>query len=101
MAKDRKLVDRFGGLGDAIDEAKKRMGLSRDERVQLVELPNLPAGIFGTLGKLIGLQAEPPAQAQAQDLPLVRQLLQGIPSSLLIDPSKPQARLPYDFNWSP
>lgn len=99
MAKDRKLVDKFGGLGDVIDEAKKRMGLGKDERVQLVELPKLPSGIFGTLGKLIGLEANPPAQVT--DLPIIRAILQGVPSSLLVDPSKPQARLPYDFNWSP
>jgi protease-4 len=101
MAKDIKLVDKFGGLGDAIDEAKRRLGLGTDERVQLVELPNLPSGIFGALGKLVGLEANPPAQAQVTDLPLIRQVLQGVPSSLLVDPSKPQARLPYDFNWSP
>ena len=38
-----KLVDKFGGLGDAIDEAKRLMKLAPTTRVQLVELPNLGA----------------------------------------------------------
>lgn len=99
MAKDVKLVDRFGGLGDAIDEAKKRMGLSPSTRVQLYELPNLPAGIFGQLGKLIGLRVETQTVGPT-DLPMIRALLQGIPGSVLVDPSKPQARLPFDLSWT-
>ena len=99
MAKDVKLVDRFGGLGDAIDEAKKRMGISQSTRVQLYELPNLPAGILGQLGKLIGVSAEAQTVAPT-DLPMIRALLQGIPGSVLVDPSKPQARLPFDLSWT-
>jgi len=99
MAKDVKLVDRFGGLGDAIDEAKQRMGISKDTRVQLYELPNLPSSILGTLGKLIGLRAETQTVAPT-DLPVVRDLLRGVPGSVLVDPSKPQARLPFDLTWT-
>jgi len=99
MAKGIKLVDRFGGLGDAIDEAKQRMGISKDTRVQLYELPNLPSSILGTLGKLIGLRAETQTVAPT-DLPVVRDLLRGVPGSVLVDPSKPQARLPFDLTWT-
>ena len=99
MAKGIKLVDRFGGLGDAIDEAKQRMGISKDTRVQLYELPNLPSSILGTLGKLIGLRAETQTLAPT-DLPVVRDLLRGVPGSVLVDPSKPQARLPFDLTWT-
>jgi protease-4 len=99
MAKDVKLVDRFGGLGDAIDEAKQRMGIAKDTRVQLYELPNLPSSLFGRLGKLIGLSAEAKTVAPT-DLPLLRELLQGVPGSVLVDPSKPQARLPFDLSWA-
>ena len=35
QAKPIKLVDRFGGLGDALDEAKQRMGLGAEHAVQL------------------------------------------------------------------
>jgi len=99
MAKDVKLVDRFGGLGDAIDEAKQRMGISKDTRVQLYELPNLPSSILGTLGKLIGLRAETQTVAPT-DLPMIRDLVRGVPGSVLVDPSKPQARLPFDLTWT-
>src|SRR6185295_6455429 len=53
-----KLIDRFGGLGDALDEAKRRMGLPEATKVQLVELPALPSSLLGTLGKLIGAEAD-------------------------------------------
>jgi protease-4 len=101
MAKDNKLVDRFGGLGDAIDEAKKRMGIDKYERVQLYELPNLPTGLFGQLGKLIGLRVEDQQKTITPlDLPIMRDLLQGVPGSVLVDPSKPQARMPFDLSWT-
>nr|MBA3498741.1 signal peptide peptidase SppA [Deltaproteobacteria bacterium] len=99
MAKDVKLVDRFGGLGDAIDEAKVRMGISKDTRVQLYELPSLPSSLFGTLGRLIGLRAEE-RTVLPTELPMLRSLLQGVPASVLADPSKPQARLPFDLSWT-
>jgi protease-4 len=99
MAKAVKLVDRFGGLGDAIDEAKQRMGISRDTRVQLVELPALPSSLFGALGKLIGLHAEAQTITPAE-LPGVRDVLQGIPGSVIADPKTPQARLPFDVTWA-
>lgn len=98
MAKANKLVDRFGGLGDAIDEAKRRMGLSPGTRVQIYELPSLPPGLLGTLGKLIGLRAEAQVLGPT-DLPVIRSLLQGVPGSVLVDPSQPQARLPFDLTW--
>ncbi|MBX3156565.1 MAG: signal peptide peptidase SppA [Deltaproteobacteria bacterium] len=97
QAKPIRLVDRFGGLGDALDEAKRRMGLAPSARVQLYELPKLPEGLFGTLGKLVGVRAEAPPSAA--DLPIFRELVRGIPASVLADPTVPQARLPYDLAW--
>ncbi|MBA3394753.1 MAG: signal peptide peptidase SppA [Deltaproteobacteria bacterium] len=97
MAKQVKLVDRFGGLGEAIDEAKLRMGLSLDTRVQLHELPALPGSFFGTIGRLFGLSADPPVSVA--DLPVVRELVRGIPASVLVDPGAAQARLPFDLTW--
>src|SRR5690606_18080282 len=61
MARQVRLVDRFGGLGDALDEAKRRMGLPPEARVQLYELPVAAEGLFGRLGKLIGARAAAPA----------------------------------------
>jgi hypothetical protein len=33
------------------------------------------------------------------ELPAFRELLQGVPASVLVDPSKPQARLPFTLSW--
>ncbi|MDQ3370281.1 MAG: signal peptide peptidase SppA, partial [Myxococcota bacterium] len=98
MAKQQRLVDRFGGLGDAIDEAKRRMGLGRDTRVQLYELPAVPASLFGTIGRLFGISAEVPMSLA--DLPGVREALSGVPASVLVAPGVPQARLPFELSWS-
>jgi protease-4 len=92
-----KLIDRFGGLGDAIDEAKRRIGLTATDKVQLRELPEQPASLLGALGVLIGVSGE--RIPGPSELPAVRQLLQGVPASILVDPSKPQARLPFTLSW--
>jgi ClpP class serine protease len=98
MAKPIKLVDRFGGLGDAIDEAKHRMGLDVAEKVQLVELPEVKGGLFALLGRALG-GAQADAQLGVMDLPAVRSLLNTLPTSVLTDPAVPQARLPFDLEW--
>jgi protease-4 len=92
-----KLVDKFGGLADALDEAKRRIGLGPADPVQLVELPNLPASLLGAIGGLLGVPTAGPLQLT--DLPAIKQLLQGVPVSLLVDPGVPQARLPFDISW--
>jgi protease-4 len=97
QARPIRLIDRFGGLGDAIDEAKRRIGLTAADRIQLRELPDQPATLIGALGTLIGVSGERMPGLTA--LPAVRQLLQGVPASILADPSKPQARLPFDIVW--
>lgn len=94
-----KLVDRFGGIGDALDEAKKRMGISADTSVRLVELPPPPSSPFGFLGSLLGVKAEDAPERSLIALPVVRALLEGIPRSVLVDPGVPQARLPFDVTW--
>jgi ClpP class serine protease len=76
------LIDRFGGLGDAIDEAKRRMGLAAADKVQLRELPALPSSLLGAIGTLIGVSGE--RTLQLSDLPGIKQLLQGVPASVLM-----------------
>lgn len=98
QAQPIKLVDRFGGFGDVLDEAKRRMKLSPGARVQLVELPNLPSGLLGALGSLFGAKAE--QSFSIGDLPMVKTFLQGIPASILVEPEAAQARLPNDFVWN-
>jgi protease-4 len=96
QAQPIKLVDKLGGLADALDEAKRRMGTPGQD-VQLYELPNLPSSLLGSLGNLLGVQTERPLDLS--DLPAVKQLLQGVPASVLISPGGAQARLPFDIHW--
>ena len=74
------------------------MKLSLDTRVQLVELPgraDQPARPRST--RLLGAQAE--ATLSLTDLPAIRQLLRGVPASILVSPDGAQARLPYQLSW--
>jgi protease-4 len=90
------LVDRMGGIADAIDLAKERMGLRPDDKVRVISLPKQSSGLLGLLGLLGG--AREPSLGLA-DLPVARALLDGIPASLLVAPDSVQARLPYDIVW--
>jgi len=93
-----KLVDRFGGFGDALDEAKKRMKIGANTKVQLVELPKVPSSLLGKLLGLPGVSASEQALSLT-DLPVVKELLRGIPASVLAEPEAAQARLPFDVMW--
>ncbi|HSK03774.1 MAG TPA: signal peptide peptidase SppA, partial [Kofleriaceae bacterium] len=98
MAKGVRLVDRFGGIGEAIEEAKRRMGLPADARVQIYELPAIPKSTLDRIGALIGARAGTPAPT-LDDLPALRELVRGIAPSILVAPSTPQARLPFELTW--
>jgi hypothetical protein len=54
--------------------------------------------MFGTVGRLLGIHAE--TTLPLFELPLLKELLRGIPASLLVDPTKPQARLPVDIEFT-
>jgi protease-4 len=97
QAQPLKLVDKFGGFADTLDEAKRRMKLDPGTRVQLIELPAPPNSIFGTLGRYVGLHVEAKEDSLFTDLPVVRDLLRGVPPSMLVEPNAPQARLPLDL----
>jgi protease-4 len=92
-----KLVDRFGGLGDALDEARRRMGVAEGTKLQLYELPSLPSSLFGKLGDLLGVHAEAPLSIT--DLPVVKEVLRGVPASVLVAPGVAHARLPFEITW--
>jgi hypothetical protein len=97
-AQAAQLVDRFGGLGDTLDEAKRRMGLSTDARVQLYELPRPSTSLFGTLLGLFGSHGRTSAPTiELTDLPVIRELLRGLPGSVLVSPQGAHARLPYEI----
>jgi protease-4 len=72
-----KLVDKLGGLGDAIEQVKKLAKLDPGARVAIEELPEQP-GIFGKLlsGQVYGTSAQwQPPRAIAPLLWMVREAL--------------------------
>ncbi len=95
QAKGIGLVDRMGGIADAIALGKERMGLGPDDRVRVIALPRPSSGLFGLLG--LGGAREP--ALGLGDLPVAKALLDGIPASVLVAPDSAQARLPYDIVW--
>ena len=95
----RGLVDEFGGLMDAVAEAKRRAGLRDEDRVTLEAVPNEPT-ILGQLLALFGIGGDRVAAPKDDDV-LTRILapaLRGLPGSLLLAPSTPQARLDFDVS---
>jgi len=97
QAKPIRLVDRFGGLGDALDEARVRMHLSRHAKVDLEELPKVPTSFLGMIGSLF---SRAPAELPLSELPMWKALVRGVPPSLLVQPDAAQMRLPYVFELS-
>jgi protease IV len=97
----RGLVDEFGGLMDAIAEAKRRAGLGENDRVTLDATPDEP-GLLGQLLALLGIGGGSSERAATDEL-LARVLapaLRGIPASLLLAPNVPQARLDFSVTDS-
>jgi protease-4 len=94
QAKPIRLVDSFGGLGDAIDEAKHRMKLAPHTKVTIVELPAPPSSLLGAAGKLLGVHDDASVVA-----PLARDLVRGLPASAIVAPEGALARLPYDLTF--
>jgi len=100
QAKAVKLVDDFGGIGDALALAKERAGIDRDVPVQVLSLPQQTGNL---LQKLLGFGAS----AQGDGLDAVRALgfgavgalVNALPASLWVQPSEPQARLPFSIIW--
>jgi protease-4 len=96
------LVDRFGGLEDAIDEAKRRMGLAEETKVQLYELPAVAPSLLGAVGNWLGVSEVARggnSPLSLGDLPMVREVLRGVPAASLVEPNAAQARLPFEISW--
>jgi protease-4 len=86
-----KLVDRLGGLDEAIERAKELAGISPDERVALVELPR-PGFFARLLRRLRGGGAEAAARAAGVALHAVSSPL------LYLRPGEPWAILPFEID---
>lgn len=106
QAKPISLIDGFGSIGDAIQLAKRRVGLSPDDEVRLVLLPKEGGSLLGLLlGGLVRSDADRQAEAERslleKLLPLGadKALLQAIPGSVWYQPGVPQARLPFSIVW--
>jgi protease-4 len=96
-AQIRGLVDEFGGVTEAIAEAKRRAHLHVDEPVEIVEMPDEPS-LLGTLLGLFGIELhasakEDPVAKALATVPGLRELLAGVPGSVILEPSVPQARM--------
>lgn len=94
QAKPLALVDRFGGLGDALDEARKRIGLPLGTRLEISEYPKVSTSVIGVIGKL--LTTSQPV-VPLSELPVFKELARAIPPSLLVSPESAQMRLPYQL----
>jgi hypothetical protein len=57
----------------------------------------VPSSLIGAIGKLLGAQAE--VAMSLTDLPVIQELLRGVPASVLVAPGVPQSRLPFDIIW--
>ena len=96
---DKKLVDTRGGFLDALAEAARRGGLDAHAVPEVIDYPEEPTTLLGQLAQLVGITAK--SDQQLADLigPALRTLARGIPASLWLEPSTPQARLDTSFDW--
>jgi protease-4 len=107
QARPIRLIDRFGGIGDAIEVAKREAGMDEDDEARLLLLPTENPGLFERLlGRLVSARAAREASAERGLIEALlpggadRALLQAIPGSLWAAPGTPQARLPFGIDWS-
>ncbi len=105
QARPIRLVDQFGGVGDAIRLAKRRVGLGEDDEARLLLLPSerisLIARVLGGLASATGEAADDERSLLESLLPrgADRALLKAIPGSVWANPGTPQARLPFSIDW--
>ncbi|MCX6639982.1 MAG: signal peptide peptidase SppA [bacterium] len=81
------LVDMIGGMDDALNAMRTRLGVSEDAAVELEYYPK-PTGLFGALsGKIINIKSSslPPAIAEAlEPVALASEFYTGAPLMLMI-----------------
>ena len=89
QALGHKLVDRLGGLREAIAEAKKLAGTPDD--VQIVEFPEEDDSLLGTLLKLVGLGSAQMGLTGPSLPPLFLDVARALGPFLVFDASAPLA----------
>jgi ClpP class serine protease len=90
------LIDQLGGFGDALDLAKARSGLAKDDVISLVLLPKPDDGI---IQRLIALATGGLATEKVTLPGWTRALVDALPMSVLAEPEVPQARLDFNVEW--
>jgi protease-4 len=98
MAREIGLVDRMGGLVDALELAKERAGMRKDERAELVWLPRTSETLLSMLLGMV-VSARGTADAGLTLPPGWRALREHMPASLWAQPDAVQARLPFAVIW--
>jgi protease-4 len=100
QAKPINLIDRYGGIVDAITYAKAEVGLGDDDRARVIMLPKIEGNFLGKLLGVPGLSSDEQSTTdEALELLLGKELLEAIPASLWAQPNTAQARLPFSIVW--
>jgi protease-4 len=86
-ALERKLIDRIGGLADAVDEARQQAGVAADARYSIIILPETPGLLRSFFSRDETFALPPEARQALRALALVSP--QG-DERLLLDPTIPQ-----------
>ncbi len=98
-----KLIDRFGGIGDAISYAKMKAGMKQGERAQVLFLPKPKSSLLQRLTGIPGLGKAKRERTVTKKLirllPGASLLLGALPWSVLMEPNTVQMRLPFSFLW--
>ena len=89
QALDRKLVDRLGGLREAIAEARRASGAPED--TQIVELPEEDDSLLGYVLKLVGLSSAKMGLSGAGVPPMFLDVARLVAPFLVFDPNAPLA----------
>jgi protease-4 len=95
-AQARGLVDAFGGLADAIAEAKELAGLKPDEPIEIQAIPE-ETTLLGTVLGWLGIDLRAADKPMLAIAPGLVDLLRSLPGSLLVAPGTAQARLDGQF----
>lgn len=98
QARARKLVDSYGGLAEAVAEAKKLAGMDADDHADLLVLPRAPSSFLQRALELLAPLVDA-GRSAARALPrAVREALETLPPVLWTARSnEPLARMPYDI----
>jgi protease-4 len=105
QAKPLKLIDRFGGIGDALAAAKLAAGMSDNATAHLLIMPKVEESLLSRLtGGLVRSDASQPAGQGGITLGdllpgTAHRLFDVFPASVWEAPGVPQARLPFAILW--